>query len=554
MAKAIMGLRKWGLAMGVVMGMVALGSAETGDVLISFPTPGRCSTGLAFDGEFLWAADRKTDSLYQINPKNGSVIRVIPTPGYHPAGLAFDREYLWCADRARRVVYQLDPRSGMMLKAIDSPSPSPGGLAWDGANLWLADGQEDRIFQISTDDGTTIRSIPSPSDDSQGLAYDGRYLWVSDRIQDRIYMVTPELGEVILSLPSPGPYARGLAWDEGALWNVDYQTDWVYRIKIGDDISFSRTDPKEELLEYTHEFRNFGPGTVKGLDIYLALPQDLDNQEILGEISFNPPPTDFLTDEWGQRVAHYHFDELESGKFASAGYTVKARMYEIYYFIFPEKVGRLKNIPKEIRKKYLVDAPKFALGDPVIQNAVREAVGEEKNPYWIARKIYRYVLEHMFYELAGGWNIAPTVLARGSGSCSEYSFVYISLCRAAGLPARYVGSVAVRGDDASTDEVFHRWVEIYLPPYGWIPVDPSRGDKETPAGQADGFGYASNRCLITTISGGDSEYLGWTYNSNDRWTAIGKCKVETENIGEWSPLTPAGKEESVQPGDYCEPK
>lgn len=39
----------------------------------------------------------------------------------------------------------------------------------------------------------------------------------------------------------------------------------------------------------------------------------------------------------------------------------------------------------------------------------------------------------------------------------------IAMCGAAGLPARYVGALVVRGDDASLDYVFHRWVEVYLP-------------------------------------------------------------------------------------------
>ena len=142
----------------------------------------------------------------------------------------------------------------------------------------------------------------------------------------------------------------------------------------------------------------------------------------------------------------------------------------------------------------------------------------------------------MEYELAGGWNIAPAVLARGNGSCSEYSFVYIAMCRAAGLPARYAGSVVIRGDDASWDNVFHRWVEVYLPNYGWIPVDPSGGDSSWPSAQADNFGYLNNRFLITTVGGGGSEYLGWSYNSNEEWMSKGRCKVAVENFGEWTPL------------------
>ena len=128
------------------------------------------------------------------------------------------------------------------------------------------------------------------------------------------------------------------------------------------------------------------------------------------------------------------------------------------------------------------------------------------------------------------------MLKRGTGSCSEYSFSYIALCRAAGIPARYVGSLVVRGDDASYDDVFHRWNEIYLANYGWVPVDANAGDKELPADQGAAFGGISNRFLITTEGGGGSEYLGWGYNHDSRHVSEGKCSVKAETVAEWEPL------------------
>ncbi len=118
----------------------------------------------------------------------------------------------------------------------------------------------------------------------------------------------------------------------------------------------------------------------------------------------------------------------------------------------------------------------------------------------------------------------PQSLKRGNGSCSEYSFVYIAMCRAAGIPARYSGAITIRGDLASEDEVFHRWCEIYLPNYGWLPVDPSGGDTPSPEGQAQRFGFVGNSYLVTTTGAG-SEFIDWNYNSGEKWESIGKCKI-----------------------------
>jgi hypothetical protein len=520
------------LAVALCMPVVA----APGDTVSSIAAPHNCPQGLTWDGSYLWSVDRKSDQIYRINPTTGTVLDSLPTPAYVPRGLTWDGTRLWCVDAEESTIYAINPRTRIVEKTIYCPAARPAGLAWDGKHLWLADYGADELLQISAEDGTTIMSITAPSSNPCGLAFDGNYLWVSDRVQDMIYMVTPDRGDVIISFDAPAPHAWGLAWDGENIWNVDYQTDRIYKLVVDDGTLFVQLEPKSQQVEFIHQVRNYGPDTVQTLDIYLAVPEDMNNQKLLEEPVFMPTPTEFIPDKWGQQVARFHFDNLGPAEFATVSMLAKAELYQNRYFVFPDKVGTLEEIPADIRRDYLVDNTKFDMDNPVIQGAVKAAVGEETNPYWIGRNIFNYVIEHVEYELAGGWNVAPAVLERGNGSCSEYSFVYISMCRAAGLPARYVGSVVIRGDDASTDDVYHRWVEIYLPNYGWIPVDPSGGDSKWPAARANAFGYLNNRFLITTAGGGGSEFLEWGYNTNSLWTSKGRCKVETEAFGEWTPL------------------
>jgi hypothetical protein len=543
------------LFVGLVLFLCSSLFAQNGKVEKSFPTPSPCPTGLAFDGKYLWMADRKTDSLYQIDPEDGKVLKSIPSPGYNTVSLTWDGKALWVLDVEENLIFQLDVKTGITLRTISAPSSMPGAICWDGKYLWVADNGAGQITQIEPDDGTEIVSIPAPAKDIQGLLFDGKYLWASDRSRNMIYMLTPEKGEVIILLDAPGPYSRGLAFDGKNLWNVDYQTDLLYKIKIDKDKKYVTSDKKVQSLEYTHTFRNYGPGEIKELDIYIAMPEDLPNQKILLKPVFSPEPKEYIKDQWGQNVAHFKFNDIPATNFVNIIMKTQAELFKTKYFIFPEKVGDLKDIPSDIKEKYLVDDTKYRINDPIIKNAVKEAVGEETNAYWIARKIFRYINDRMRYERVGGWNIAPTVLKRGTGSCSEYSFVFISMCRAAGLPCRYVGSIVIRGDDASTDDVFHRWCEVFLPNYGWIPIDPSGGDVDSPEGQANAVGNLSNRYLITTTSGGGSEYLEWSYNSNEKWTSQGVCKIYVEHLGEWTPIKDGDKEkEDAETNKACKPK
>lgn len=519
--------------------------AYTGEVTQSFYSPGSFPTGLTFDGTHLWLADYQADLLYCIDPSTGKVIRTLPSPAYWPEGLAWDGEALWNADVKGGIplsenyagkVYRIDPVSGNILKTIQAPTSTPRGLTWDGTYLWCVDNASDEVVQFSPEDGTTIRSFRSPASDPRGITFDGKYLWISDRIRDEIYMVDPKTGSVIITTTAPGAFTRGLAYDGNTLWAVDFQEDKVFQMKLRDGVKFRTMNSYTARITHTHEITNFGPGKVLDATIHLAIPVDRPNQSIRIPPVFKPGGHEVITDKWGQQTATFRFQDIEPGQKVKSEISTVAEIHEVQYFIYPEDVGELKDIPESITSKYLENNDKYQFDHQTIKDALQTAVGDETNPYWIFRKIFNHLIENMYYEMAGGWNTAPTVLERGNGSCSEYTFVYISMCRAAGLPARYVGSVVMRGDRASHDDVFHRWVEVFLPKVGWVPIDPSRGDKDWPADQANSIGHLANHFLITTESGGGSETMGWTYNSNESWVTEPQSNVVSDHFAEWEPI------------------
>ncbi len=516
--------------------------AYTGEVINSFDTPSDYPAGLTWDGKHLWISDFGTDKIYQIN-KNGKVIHTIESPAYWPAGLAFDGKYLWNSDTKGQIpegdeyhrgrIYKIDPKDGTILSSVPAPTPSPAGLAWDGSYLWCTDDLHRKLIQFDPEDGTTIREYPSPAGNPQGITFDGEYLWISDRGADEIYMVDPANGNVIIIAEAPGKYARGLAFDGKHLWNADFESKKIYQLKVYDDELYVRRNPSQEHISFRFVVTNFGPGKIKRADAHIALPVNRPNQELNGKFSYLPGVNEIATDRWGQKTAHFVFKNIPSGEKREASVDYDITTYNVRYFIYPDKVGSEDEIPAEIKNLYLEDNAKYEIHDPVITNAVAKAVGDETNLYRKMRKIFNYIIKNMYYERVGGWNTAPTVLARGNGSCSEYSFVFISMCRSAGIPARYVGSIAKRGDDHTLDDVFHRWVEVYLPNYGWIPVDPSGGDQPSPRGQASRIGFVSNHYVITTQSGGGSETMGWNYNINNSYITEPKTNVAIDYFGEW---------------------
>lgn len=533
-------MRKRSIAIVAILTMLpaVLLSQPIGTVVKSFKISA-FPTGLAWDGKNLWIADRDLESIYAIDPETGAKVDSVKCPAFFPTGLAYGGGYLWVSDYFQEEIYKLDLKDGKVKNILSAPSSQTFGLQWQDGFVWAVDQSNGSIVKLETEDGTPITSFKAPSSSPLGLAFDGTYFWISDRYRDCIYMVEPSQGWVVASLASPGAYPWGLAYDGNYLWTVDYEKDSLYAINIkpktDKDLIVMR-NPKTATVRFTCKVRCQGPDALEKCDIYLAIPhQDLPHQRLLGEIEFDPEDPKIVTDKWGQRFAHFQISNLLPGETRHVTYRVPVEIKSFEQFIIPERVGKLSEIPKQLVTNYTVDGSRLMISDPVIQKAISEAIGDEKNPYWIVRKIFEYVNQKIDYERVGGWDTAPNVLKRGTGSCSEYSFVFMAMARGAGIPTRFSAGICERGDRASMDDVFHRWTEVYLPNYGWVPIDASAGDTKWQADAIKAIGTYQNRILVTTIGGGDSEYIGWSYNYGVKVSYEGRTSLDVSAYADWEP-------------------
>lgn len=145
-----------------------------------------------------------------------------------------------------------------------------------------------------------------------------------------------------------------------------------------------------------------------------------------------------------------------------------------------------------------------------------EIVGTETNPYLKAKLIYDWVISNMSYEYPDVNNRgAEKSFARLKGDCGEFSVVFAALCRAQGIPARTVTCVWFT-------EAGHQWAEIFIPPYGWIPVDTSVGD--VIAGNNPSFADPARRDSFKEMTGlvsDDPDYLFGNLYPNRMVVSVG---------------------------------
>lgn len=94
-----------------------------------------------------------------------------------------------------------------------------------------------------------------------------------------------------------------------------------------------------------------------------------------------------------------------------------------------------------------------------------------------ARAIYDWIIDNMHRDpetVGCGVGDVISLLATGGGKCTDLHSVFVTLSRAAGVPAQEI--FGIRQGKKPTEDITtwqHCWAEFYLPGYGWVPVDPA---------------------------------------------------------------------------------
>ncbi len=121
-------------------------------------------------------------------------------------------------------------------------------------------------------------------------------------------------------------------------------------------------------------------------------------------------------------------------------------------------------------KRFTGEAP-HVLFTPEIKALSAKIVGDEKNPMLKAKKIYDWLSDQLMYSYALEYstirNISDYCRSKGYGDCGQQALLFITLCRYNGIPARWQSGWDLFPKYTSN----HDWAEMYLAPYGWVPVD-----------------------------------------------------------------------------------
>lgn len=226
----------------------------------------------------------------------------------------------------------------------------------------------------------------------------------------------------------------------------------------------------------------------------IALPPTTNYQQIRLD-SLSPKPSQVSIDADGNWLATYILSPSQTTTITAKG--------AAFVSLYPS----VENLTKEQVSEYLRPLSFWQVNDSSIQKLAKQLQTPEK--------IYDYVVSHLSYDFGRvGINQerlgAVGILQNPTQAvCLEFTDLFVTLARAAGIPAREVDGYgytqnALERPISKVADILHAWPEYYdLTKKEWIMVDPTWGNT---TGGVDYFHQLDTDHIAFALKGISSDY------------------------------------------------
>ena len=210
---------------------------------------------------------------------------------------------------------------------------------------------------------------------------------------------------------------------------------------------------------------------------WLPFPQEYRQQRDVRLIATDPPGGTVAPNGCPQRTVYFEQTLDEAAKpphfVAEFDYVCSAYVPDLD----PNAV-RPYDLKSANYVENTAERPPHVVFTPEMRATAQEIVGDEQNPLLKAQRIFRWLAQNVKYcsemEYSTIPNISAKALRSRRGDCGVQALLFITLCRAAGVPARWQSGWETLPGGWN----MHDWAEFYVEPWGWLPADPSYGLQE----------------------------------------------------------------------------
>ena len=234
--------------------------------------------------------------------------------------------------------------------------------------------------------------------------------------------------------------------------------------------------PVKHHLNYEVAVKPGNPRVKPGAKVraWLPFPQEYRHQRDVKLLGSSPEGGHIASNGAPQRSIYFEQtigDDVQPPRFAiELEYVASAYCPQLD----PAKV-RPYDTASDVYREFTAERKPHIVFTPEVKRLAQEIVGDETNPLEKARRIFHWISKNLPWCAEMEYSIIPSLSVKGltarRGDCGVQGTSFITLCRAAGVPARWQSGWQTKPGESN----MHDWSEIYIEPWGWLPADASNG-------------------------------------------------------------------------------
>jgi hypothetical protein len=199
------------------------------------------------------------------------------------------------------------------------------------------------------------------------------------------------------------------------------------------------------------------------------------HQEDIRFLSSEPAVERIAAESVLQRTAYFE-QRATADQATDFSIQYELTIYGQYHAVVPRDV-----VPGEIAAElveFVGERPPHIVFTNGIQVFSEQVVGDETNPWRIAQKLFAAVDRIPWAgarEYSTISNISDYALHAGHADCGQQTLLLMTLLRLNGIPTRWQSGMMFSGGGYGEYWNLHDWGQLYIEPYGWLPMDVTFG-------------------------------------------------------------------------------